>query len=360
MKETGSPKLLFENLDLTPIHPILWKDLHREGPGRPVEYNPEWDLKALMLRQLEQIPYIKDLVKRLKRDPCLREACGYGDKAPTEAHYSQMKRRIGAKGFCIIEAYLRREALRLRGSQPMTAVGLVQAACVDGTDLRAWSSRSLEDGRRGLGDPDARLGRGKNGFVLGYSSLFLTDMEGLPLGHIEAPANVNEPLLVESLLDRVLGDDIELELLAGDSGFESSRVFDVLDARKIKDLIAWRHLKGRENPVDALTVKDRICVEGPEYKRVVYRRLRAVVEGFIGRVKYRLAYGRLTWQGLENACIHVSLILCGLCGGYRCASDREARAQAERRLLRLNGGWGWRDMISGCYPLGYAGEAIVG
>jgi len=39
-KETGSPKLLFENLDLTPLHPILWTDLYEEGPGRPVEYNP--------------------------------------------------------------------------------------------------------------------------------------------------------------------------------------------------------------------------------------------------------------------------------------------------------------------------------
>ena len=310
MKETGSPKLMFENLNLTPIHPILWTALHREGPGRPVEYQPEWDLRALMLRQLEQIPYVKDLVKRLKRDPCLREACGYGDKAPTEAHFSQMKRRIGAEGFRIIEAYLRREALRLRGSQPMTAVGLVQAACVDGTDLRAWSSRSQEDSRRGLGDPDARLGRGRNGFILGYSSLFLTDVEGHPLGQIEAPANVNGPLLVEPLLDRVLGDDIELELLAGDSGFESSRVFDALDARKVEGLIAWRRMRGRVNPPDVLTVKDRIDVEGPEYKRVVYKRLRAVVEGFIGRVRNRLAYGRLTWQGLENAGIHVGLVLC--------------------------------------------------
>jgi hypothetical protein len=60
VKETGSPKLLFENLDLTPIHTILWKDLHTEGPGRPVEYKPEWDLKALMLRQLLQIPYMKE------------------------------------------------------------------------------------------------------------------------------------------------------------------------------------------------------------------------------------------------------------------------------------------------------------
>ncbi len=43
--------------------------------------------------------------------------------------------------------------------------------------------------------------------------------------------------------------------------------------------------------------------------RVVYKRLRAVVEGFNGRVKSRLAYQRFTWQGLGNASIHVSLVL---------------------------------------------------
>jgi hypothetical protein len=125
MKETGSPMLLFENLDLTPIHPILWTGLHQHGPGRPIEYDPMWDLRALMLRQLLQIPYVKDLAKRLGRDPYLRRICGYIDRAPTEAHITQMKRRIGAEGFRIIEAWLRREALRLRRSQPLTPVGLV-------------------------------------------------------------------------------------------------------------------------------------------------------------------------------------------------------------------------------------------
>jgi hypothetical protein len=41
----------------------------------PVEYSPEWGLGALMLRQLEQIPYVKDLVKRLRRNPHLRNIC---------------------------------------------------------------------------------------------------------------------------------------------------------------------------------------------------------------------------------------------------------------------------------------------
>jgi len=308
-KLIGSPKLLFKNLDLTPIQPILWTGLHRDGPGRPVEYNPTWDLRALMLRQLEQIPYIKDLVKRLRRDPYLRQVCGYGDRAPCEAHFTQMKKRIGAEGFRIIEAWMRQEALRHRASQPLSATGLVQAACVDGTDLPAWSSRDPHDTGRGLGDPDARVGRGKKGFSLGYLSLLLDDIEGFPLGHMEAALNVNEKQLVEALLLKVLGESIEVELLAGDSQLESQAIFDLLDELKISHIIAWRKLKGRVNPPYVLSVKDRIDVEGPDWMRVVYKRLRAAAESFNGRAKCRLGFQRLTWQGLENVSIHVGLVL---------------------------------------------------
>ena len=302
--------LLFGNLDLSPIRSILWRGLHVEGPGKPVVYSPESDLRALMLRQLEHIPYVKDLVKRLRRYREMRSACGYGRRVPTEAHFSQMKKRIGVKGFRKVERWLRHEALRLRKSQPLSAVGLVQAACVDGTDLPGWSSRDPHDTSRGLGDPEARLGRGKKGFVLGYQSLFLVDIEGFPLGHVEASANVNEKRLLEPLLDKVLGEDIEVELVAGDSQFESDEVFGALDSRKIDSIIPWRRLKNRENPSDVLSVKDRIDVEGPENLRVIYKKLRSKSESINGRVKARLAYSRLTWQGLRNACIHACLVFC--------------------------------------------------
>jgi hypothetical protein len=309
MERSGSPTLLFQTLDLRPLHSILWKNLHQDGAGRPVEYDPECDLRALMLRQLEQIPYVKDLVKRLRRDEGMRFACGYGNRVPTEAHFSQMKKRVGVEGFRAIEARLRREALRLRKSQPFSALGLVQAACLDGTDLPAWSSRDPHDTSRGLGDPDARVGRGKKGFMLGYQSLLLVDAEGLPLGHVEASVNVNEKRLVEPLLKRI-GRDFEVELIAGDSQFESKQVFDALRARKIDNVIAWRRMKGRVNPADVLTVKDRIDVEGPEHLRVVYKGLRAMSESLNGRVKARLAFSRLTWQGIRNVNIHVCLVLC--------------------------------------------------
>jgi hypothetical protein len=305
----GSSKHLFKHLDLTPIQPILWTGLHKTGPGRPVQYNPECDLKALMLRQLLQIPYIKDLSKRLRREPYLRQACGYGKKAPCEAHFTQMKKRVGAEGFRIIEAWLRHEALKHRRSQPLSAAGLIQATCMDGTDLPTWSSRDPHNTGRGLGDPDARVGRGKKGFSLGYLSLFLVDVEGFPLGHVEAPLNVNEKQLVEALLLKVLGESIEVELLAGDSQLESQAIFDLLGSLRVSHIIAWRRLKGRVNPPDVLSVKDRIDVEGPEWMRTLYKRLRAASESFNGRAKSRLAYKRLTWQGLENVGIHVGLVL---------------------------------------------------
>jgi hypothetical protein len=81
----------------------------------------------------------------------------------------------------------------------------------------------------------------------------------------------------------LLGEDLEVELLAGDSSFESRRVFDVLEARRMAPLVAWRSMKRRVNPPDVLTVKNRIDVDGPEYKRMAYKRLRALVEGFIWR-----------------------------------------------------------------------------
>ena len=49
-------------------------------------------------------------------------------------------------------------------------------------------------------------------------------------------------------------------------------------------------------------------MEGPEHLRVIYKMLRSKSESLNGRVKARLAYSRLTWQGLKNACIHACLV----------------------------------------------------
>jgi len=125
-----------------------------------------------MLRQLEQIPYIKDLVKRLNRYKEMRLACGYGEKVPTEAHFSQMKKRVGVQGFRAVEEWLRHEALRLRESQPLSAIGQAEhlgrlglCAC------RVGLCCSKPQNRYRQGMP-IEPGRGKKGFHLGLSVAF--------------------------------------------------------------------------------------------------------------------------------------------------------------------------------------------
>ncbi len=90
----------------------------------------------------------------------------------------------------------------------------------------------------------------------------------------------------------MLGECINVAPLAADRQFESQGMFDFLEPLKINHIKAWR----RVNPLDVLTVKDSIDMEGPEWMRVISKRLRAVVEGFNGRVKRRLAYRQLTLQ----------------------------------------------------------------
>ena len=158
------------------------------------------------------------------------------------------------------------------------------------------------------------------------------------MGHEEASANVNEKKLVEPLLDRLLGEDIEVELAAGDSQFESQHVFDAFEVRKMGSIIPWRRLEGRENPSDVLSVKDGVTCEGPEYLRVVYKRLRAMSESLNGRVKSRLAFGRFTWQGLEKRS-HSSVWFLVCCVVYACrlgvCPSEQTGAAIQHRLLCL-------------------------
>ena len=69
---------------------------------------------------------------------------------------------------------------------------------------------------------------------MGYLCLMMVDIEGFCLGHVESSLNVKEKRLVEPLLDRVLGDEVEVELLAVDSQFESGELFMALGSLVMK------------------------------------------------------------------------------------------------------------------------------
>jgi len=86
-----------------------------------------------------------------------------------------------------------------------------------GQTLRLGAAETQKTTGKALRIQRLGLEGGPEGFYLGYRSLLLIDMEGFPLGHVEASANVNEKDLVEPVLNDALGWDMEVEAVAGEA-----------------------------------------------------------------------------------------------------------------------------------------------
>jgi len=80
---------IFSAIDIDPIFAVVTK---KSRFGRPVELNYAAMIYSLIARLTERIPFIKDLVKRLKNDMIFRLECGFlvSDSVPSEAAYSRM------------------------------------------------------------------------------------------------------------------------------------------------------------------------------------------------------------------------------------------------------------------------------
>ncbi|RKJ45741.1 transposase, partial [Butyricicoccus sp. 1XD8-22] len=80
---------IFSTFDVQPIFNLFSKKTMR---GAPRELNYGAMVHSLIIRIVERIPTIKDLVKRLVNDPLFRLDCGFlvSDVVPSEASYSRM------------------------------------------------------------------------------------------------------------------------------------------------------------------------------------------------------------------------------------------------------------------------------
>ena len=80
---------IFATFDVQPIFQLFSKKTLR---GAPRECNYGAMIQSLIIRIVERIPTVKDLVKRLVNDPLFRLDCGFlvSDSVPFEASYSRM------------------------------------------------------------------------------------------------------------------------------------------------------------------------------------------------------------------------------------------------------------------------------
>ena len=155
-------KHVLDSLNLDGVHTLLWKHYHGTGPGRePID--PTAMFKAQILKYLLQIPSDRRLAIRLKRDRRLARACDFRRRrTPSHGLFTQFRNRLGEEVYQLVFNQLARLLI-----ESGTLIGKIVA--VDSTHIAAYSGRAT-DNVSGRSDPDARVGRGRRGFILGTGS----------------------------------------------------------------------------------------------------------------------------------------------------------------------------------------------
>ena len=289
---------VLDSLNLDGVRTLLWKHYHGTGPGRePID--PISMLKAQLLKHLLQIPSDRRLAIRLKRDRRLARACGFRRRrTPSHGLFTQFRLRIGEEAYQLIFSRLARMLI-----ESGAMIGRVVA--VDSTHIEAYSGRAM-DNVSGRSDPDAKVGRGRRGFILGYRvhTVCCADSE-LPIAFTVAPCNDNDKLYFEPLLERARRLGVGFRTVVADSQYSSENVRNAAEWLGAEPIIPVRR-DSRARRV--LRVGHDFVAKGS--KRVVRLfRKRWSIERLFGRAKNWLMLDRLWVRGLAEVCIHVSLSL---------------------------------------------------
>ena len=270
---------------------------HRKGPGRK-PYNPLSMLKAQLLKHLLRIPSDRRLALRLKHDRRAARACGFRKRTPSHGLFTQFRHRLGKETYLQIFHHLLQKLLE-------SGVILGKVVAIDSTHIKAYSQRS-HNNQTGRSDPDARVGRGKRGFILGYRvhTACCANSE-LPIAFKVAPCNENDKTYFKPLLERVHGLGIRFKAVLADAQYSSRKVTEAAEAYGAEPIIPVR----RDSRVkEVLRVGKDFVVRGARRLVELFRR-RMSVERLFSRAKEWLMLGSLRVRGLEQVAIHASLNL---------------------------------------------------
>ncbi len=288
---------VLDSLDLDWIRILLWEHYHSDGPGRN-PFDPSVMFKAQILKYLLQIPSDRRLALRLRRDRRLARACGFKRRTPSHGLFTQFRRRLGEEAYQLIFSQLARMLI-----ESGAMIGKVVA--VDSTHIEAYSGRAM-DNVSGRSDPDARVGRGRRSFILGYRvhTVCCADSE-LPIAFTIAPCNDNDKLYFEPLLEKTRRLGVGFKTVVADSQYNSENVRNATEWLGAEPIIPVR----RDSRVRrALRVGRNFVAKGSRRVVRLFRK-RWSIERLFGRAKNWLMLDSLRVRGLTEVVIHVSLSL---------------------------------------------------
>jgi transposase len=290
-----SIKQVLESLNLGSISGFLTSLYHREGVGRkPIP--PVSMLKAQLLKYLWRVPSDRRLSLLLKRNRKAAKACGFKQKTPSHGLFTQFRHRLGKDGYEQVFSLLLKQLLK---------VGVIKGEFValDGTAVKAYSQRSL-DNKTGKSDCEARVGRARRGFILGYKvhTACCTGSE-LPLAFTVAPCNMNEKLFTKLLLEKLKDSGVKFKAILADAQYDSSNVREAVRLFGAEPVIPYRRSSKVKN---GLKVSKDFITRGVKRLVNLFRK-RVSVERMFGRAKEWLLLDHLRVRGLEQAFIHACI-----------------------------------------------------
>ena len=290
-----SIKHVLGSLDLGSIHGFLTSFYHKKGAGRK-PYNPSSMLKAQILKYLWRIPSDRRLSLLLKRNKRAAKACGFKQKTPSHGLFTHFRQRLGKEGYQKVFSLLIKPLLK-RGAVKGKTVA------IDGTAIKAFSQRSLVN-KTGNSDNEARVGRARRGFILGYKvhAACCTESE-LPLAFTVAPCNMNEKLFAKPLLEKLKGYGVTCKTVLADAQYDSSKVREEVKWFGAEPVIPYRRSSKVKN---GLKVGKDFITRGAKRLVKLFRK-RVSVERLFGRAKEWLLLDHLRVRGLEQAFIHSCL-----------------------------------------------------
>jgi len=268
---------------------------HRKGAGRK-PYNPISMLKAQVLKYLRRVPSDRRLALLLERNKAVARACGFKHETPSHGLFTQFRHRLGKDGYERIFSSILKQLLKRRVVQAKTVA-------VDSTTIKAYSQRDLEN-KRGKSDFEARVGRGRRSFVLGYKvHTACCASSELPLAFTVQPCNMNEKRFIKPLLEKLHNQDINPKTVLADAQYDSSKVRATIREYDAEPVIPGRRCSKIKN---VLRVGKDFIVHGVKRLVKIFRK-RVSIERVFSRAKEWLLLDQLRVRGLEQAFIHTCL-----------------------------------------------------
>jgi transposase len=220
------------SLNLGSIRRFLMSLYHGVGRGRK-PYPPVSMLKAQLLKHLLRVPSDRRLALLLKRNRKMAEACGFRQRTPSHGLFTQFRQRLGKGGYKKVFSMLLEHLME-------SGVVKGKVVAVDSTAVKAYSHRDLEN-KKGKSDLDARVGRGRRGFILGYKvhTACCTSSE-LPLAFTVEPCNMNEKRFIKQLLEKLKCLGISFKTVVADAQYDSARVRETVREYDAEPVIPYR------------------------------------------------------------------------------------------------------------------------